>query len=295
MKIITYVIMDFNMNGYNLTRKWFDFKFENPSKVRATHTDFYIYLIDQWNRFGQKKEFGLPTSYTMECLGIGSYNTYKKILNDLVEFGFIKIVKDSKNQYVSKIIALSKNDKASDKALDEATAKASDKASDSIYKQYNKLTKEQINNILNYFNNFKKNEIEKEILKLINQEEKETIEIPNEFRSVWNKWKEYRKASKMKNYAAQKYEQIAVNKLIEMSNNNPVLAEEIINQSIVNNYQGLFTLKNNSHGNTKTPTNQFNSNQSQTRTGRQILAERLINATKANGESGSTIIDVEAL
>ena len=54
-------------------------------------------------------------------------------------------------------------------------------------------------------------------------------------------------------------------------------------------------INNNSHGNTKTPTNQFNSNQSQTRTGRQILAERLINATKANGESGSTIIDVEAL
>ena len=54
-------------------------------------------------------------------------------------------------------------------------------------------------------------------------------------------------------------------------------------------------INNNTHGNTKTPTNKFNSNQSQTRTGRQILAERLINATKANGESGSTIIDVEAL
>ena len=54
-------------------------------------------------------------------------------------------------------------------------------------------------------------------------------------------------------------------------------------------------INNNSHGNTKTPTNKFNSNQSQTRTGRQILAERLINSTKANGESGSTIIDVEAL
>lgn len=54
-------------------------------------------------------------------------------------------------------------------------------------------------------------------------------------------------------------------------------------------------INNNSYGNTKTPTNQFNSNQKQSRTGRQILAERLINATKANGESGSTIIDVEAL
>ena len=100
------------MNGYKLTRNWFDYKFENPSKVRAIHTDFYIYLVDQWNRLGKKDEFGLPTSYTMECLGIGSYNTYKKTLSDLVNFGFVKIVKDSKNQHISKIIALSKYDRS---------------------------------------------------------------------------------------------------------------------------------------------------------------------------------------
>lgn len=134
------------MNGYNLIRAWYNFKFENPSRTSAKHSDFYCYLIDQWNRLGQKKEFGLPTSYTMECLNIGSYNTYKKTLNDLVEFGFIKIIKDSKNQHQSKIIALSKIDKATDKALDKATIKATDKAIDTITKQYNKGTKEQMNN-----------------------------------------------------------------------------------------------------------------------------------------------------
>lgn len=164
------------MNGYKLTRNWFDYKFENPSKVRAIHTDFYIYLVDQWNRLGKKDEFGLPTSYTMECLGIGSYNTYKKTLSDLVSFGFIKIVKDSKNQHTSKIIALSKYDEASDKpndkALDEATIKASDKPTDTIIKQYNNLTIEQINNILYIFNSFPLDEIENKIQQLENNDSK---------------------------------------------------------------------------------------------------------------------------
>ena len=136
--------------------------------------------------------------------------------------------------------------------------------------------------------------VAKERKKVAQKKEKESLEISNEFLPIWTKWKDYRKDSKIKNYAGVKWEQIALNKLIELSNNNPKLADEIVNQSIENNYNGLFPLKNNSYGNTKTPTNKFNSNQSQTRTGRQILAERLINSTKANGESGSTIIDVEA-
>jgi len=131
------------MNGYNLLRDWFNFKFANPSKTKAIHSDFYCYLIDRWNRLGQKHEFGLPTSVTMEALGIGSYNTYKKTLNDLIEFGFVTIVSESKNQHQSKIIAISKNDKALDKALDEANNKATDKATDTIIKQKNNRTKER--------------------------------------------------------------------------------------------------------------------------------------------------------
>jgi len=131
------------MNGYNLLRDWYNFKFTNPSKVKAIHSDFYCYLIDLWNRLGQKNEFGLPTSVTMETLGIGSYNTYKKTLNDLIDFGFIKIISNSKNQHQSKVIALSKNDKATDKALDKATIKATDKALDTIYKQENNITSKQ--------------------------------------------------------------------------------------------------------------------------------------------------------
>jgi hypothetical protein len=254
----------------------------------------------------------------MDAISIKSYNTFIKTLNDLVVYGFIKMVEKSKNQYSSNIIALSKIYEANDKALDKAIIKHSTKQSESTVQSIDSINKPIYNNTNLPINNIneaiasqenlsKENPTEilpqsesvepgaEERKKVAPKKEKESLEISNEFLPIWTKWKDYRKDSKIKNYAGVKWEQIALNKLIELSNNNPKLADEIVNQSIENNYNGLFPLKNNSHGNTKTPTNKFNSNQSQTRTGRQILAERLINSTKANGESGSTIIDVEAL
>lgn len=135
------------MNGYTLIRNWYNFKFSHTEKVRHIHSDFYCYLVDQWNRLGQKKHFGLPTSMTMELLQIGSYNTYKKTLDDLIDWGFVELVKDSRNQHQSKIVALSINDEPTDKALDKATIKATDKATDkptdTIIEQKNNITIEQ--------------------------------------------------------------------------------------------------------------------------------------------------------
>ena len=112
-----------DINGYSLSRSWFDFCFENPEKVRPNHTALYFFCIEHCNRLGWKKKFGLPTSMAMEAIGIRSYNTYKKALDELVEFGFIEMVEKSKNQYSSNIVALSKFDKALDKALDKAIVK----------------------------------------------------------------------------------------------------------------------------------------------------------------------------
>src|SRR5690554_930931 len=131
------------MNGYDLTRAWYNFKFKDPKRVKSGHSDLFFYIIDLWNRLGQKKEFGLPTSVAMESLGIGSYNTYKKLLDDLFKFGFIKLICDSKNQHQSKIITISKIDKASDEALDKATIKASDEATDTILISKDIKNKEQ--------------------------------------------------------------------------------------------------------------------------------------------------------
>ena len=137
------------MNSYELSRRWFDFSFENPDKVRPIHTAIYFFAIEHCNRLGWKEKFGFPTTMAMEALGIKSYNTYIKNFLDLIDFGFIELIERSKNQHSSNIIALSINDKANNKALDKALMKHATKQDegivqsslqsiDSVNKQYNK-------------------------------------------------------------------------------------------------------------------------------------------------------------
>lgn len=108
------------MNVYDLSRSFWDFTFENSEKVKPNHIAMYFFAIEHCNRLGWKKTFGFPTSMVMDAIGLKSYNTYSKTLQDLVDFGFIKMIEKSKNQYSSNIIALSKNNKAQYKALDKA-------------------------------------------------------------------------------------------------------------------------------------------------------------------------------
>lgn len=136
------------MNSYDLSRKWFDWSFENPERINPNHTALYFFIIEHCNRLGWKEKFGLPTTMAKEAIGIRSYNTYINTLNDLVQFGFINLIEKSKNQYSSNIIALSNfdkaPDKAPDKALDKALIKHGTKQRESISSINKQETKEQI-------------------------------------------------------------------------------------------------------------------------------------------------------
>jgi len=111
------------MNGYELSRNWFDWSFENPEKVSPNHSALYFFAIEHCNRLGWREKFGFPTEMAKDAIGIKSYTTYIKTLNDLVDWGFVKMIERSKNQYSSNIIALTEYDKALDKALDKAIVK----------------------------------------------------------------------------------------------------------------------------------------------------------------------------
>ena len=135
------------MNGYELSRNWFDWCFENPEKINPNHTAMYFFIIEHCNRLGWKEKFGLPTTMVMEAIGIKSYNTYIKTFNDLILFGAIEIIEKSKNQYSSNIIALSNFDKALDKALDKANVKHVTKQVKSIEQSNDSINKQlTINN-----------------------------------------------------------------------------------------------------------------------------------------------------
>ncbi|NNK76666.1 MAG: hypothetical protein HKP42_11480 [Maribacter sp.] len=107
------------MTGYELSRAWFDFAYEHPD-VRPSHHALYLHTVEICNRLGWKETFDLPTAYSMEMLGISNYRTYKRSLDDLIKWGFIRMVRRSKNQHRANVVALAKNTNA----VYDATTKA---------------------------------------------------------------------------------------------------------------------------------------------------------------------------
>lgn len=135
------------MNGYELSRNFCDWAFENPDKIRPIHYAIYYFSIEHCNRLGWKDKFGLPSQMVMEAIGVKNWRTYSSGLNDLVDFGFLEMVEISKNQYSSNIVAIVKNTKAPTKALDKALSKHSTKHSQSTVSINKQETIKQINKV----------------------------------------------------------------------------------------------------------------------------------------------------
>jgi hypothetical protein len=109
------------MNGYELSRYWFDWAFENPDLINANDTALYMWLIEKNNRCGWSEKFSISSTESMSACGFKTYPPYKKSFDRLIELGFVIMVKKSINQFQSNVIALSKNNKAIVKALDKAS------------------------------------------------------------------------------------------------------------------------------------------------------------------------------
>lgn len=165
------------MNGYELTRAWFEFSCQNIDKVNSNHTAMYLYLVDSFNFNKWPDMLGVPTEWTMQKLGIKNYKTYKKTFDDLILFKKIELIQKSTNNHTSNIIRLIevvKNTKASTKAHTKATT--------------NPTTKESTNPLLTYKNI---ETINIKTLKLIN----ENAAVLEEYLEGWIK--EYKNTSKV--------------------------------------------------------------------------------------------------
>ena len=111
------------MNSYELSRNFCEWAFNNPERIKPIHYAIYFFALEHCNRLGWKDKFGFPSQMAMEAIGVKNWKTYSAGLNELVDFGFIKMIETSKNQYSSNIIAIVKNTKAHTKALDKALSK----------------------------------------------------------------------------------------------------------------------------------------------------------------------------
>ena len=96
------------MNQINVFKHndyWHDFIYDNK-KSKPLHTAVYFFILRHANKLGWKTEFGLPTEYSMEAIGVKSHKTYVNALEDLESFGFIKIIERSKNQFTSNVVSI---------------------------------------------------------------------------------------------------------------------------------------------------------------------------------------------
>ena len=110
------------------------------------------------------------------------------------------------------------------------------------------------------------------------EKEKEEVIQPfgENFKPIWDGWKQYRKEEHRKSYKSPKTEVAALNQLFKISRGDPEAAKQIIEQSIANGWQGLFELKNKLNANSK--------DQSFTRQGvAEALANRLAERRQAGG------------
>ena len=99
---------------------------EHPAQHNPTSTAIYFYILSIANQLGWKPEFNLSSTQVMDGCSIANYKTYKKHFDILVENGLIRVVRESKNQYTSNIIAMVNFTKAlpkQDQSITEALPK----------------------------------------------------------------------------------------------------------------------------------------------------------------------------
>lgn len=218
------------INGYELSRDWFNFCFENTDIINPNHSALYFFCIEHCNRMGWKQKFGLPMEIAKDAIGIKNYRTYANTFNDLVSWGFIKIIQKSKNQYSANVIALVRNAKAQSKALSKAMQKHSQKQYTGIVgivKPINLITKEPIN--IGFSENIESTDGREEYFDISPLQKK------------INEWVIYRK--QMKKPLRQMSKDKLPTELMSLAKGNEETAMKIIDRSIVNGWQGLFALK----------------------------------------------------
>ena len=225
------------LNGYDLSRSFFDWSFENPEKITPTHVAMYFFIIEHCNRLGWKEKFGLPTTMVKEAIGIKNFRTYTNTLNELIEWGFIKMIEKSKNQYSSNIIAIAKNTIAPTIALDKALQKHSQKQSksiDSIDKQYT-IIQDTILPVGIPVRN-------------LSHADLFLTTIPEDWFVTVSLWLKYKKEKKQE-YKSPTSLNTMFNQLKKISDNNISNAIEIVEYSIGRNYSGFYA-PNQSNGQT---------------------------------------------
>lgn len=224
------------MNGYELSRGFVDWAFENPSKIRPIHYAVFFFAIEHCNRLGWKEEFGLPSYMVMEAIGVKKHSTFSDALKDLEDWGFVTLVQKSKNQYTANIITLNampKNGKAHGEALDKARSKHREEQREK-QPQGTVTIDKQVNH---------------ETLNPETTPKGEEIVLPfdsENFKAQWQLWKAYKKKQHRFTYKHEASEQAALTSLSNMATGQERKAISILHYTMANGWKGFVVPKDES-------------------------------------------------
>jgi hypothetical protein len=140
---------------FNKFYSWVD---ENPEKVDPYLIAVYFALLNRANKSLWKEKFAIILVDIQEMSGINSRTTMIKTLNKLEEFGFIKTVSKTQNQYKNRVICLPLNGKHM-----KSTRKPNENQMESNWTQ----NKDLLNDIdlINNKDNISENEISIDVFK----------------------------------------------------------------------------------------------------------------------------------
>lgn len=80
-----------------------------------------------------------------------------------------------------------------------------------------------------------------------NKEEQQLVFISDEWKGLWEEWKEYKMLQFKQKYKANKFEQLGINKLVKLSKEDLETAQQIVCQSMEASWQSFYPLKNNNN------------------------------------------------
>lgn len=95
------------INGYSLTRRWFDYSLVNAGKTTPVHGILFLWIVELFNRNRWRELVFMAKDEAMTEIGVKDYRTFWRALHDLEAWGFISIVGKAKNQHTTTIIKIS--------------------------------------------------------------------------------------------------------------------------------------------------------------------------------------------
>ena len=243
------------INGFEQIKGFYSWVFNNPDKIRPTHISLYLFLLNQNNRSNWVEWFKCPYDLAMQGACIGNNGTYYKCLDDLKAWNLIDYQKGINNfkaplvklfvLYENEQVTVPLSEQLSEQLSVQQTAQQPVQLSAQLPVHIYKLITDNIETINN-----RQDEFLCLIKNFINPKSKEIdlSFLQKDFIPLVEKWLLYKKEKKQE-YKGQTSVKAFCKKLVDYSGGDAKIAEAIIEQSIANNWAGIFELKNNNNGN----------------------------------------------